>query len=116
MVTGDVTALYTNMQIPRSIRKVRELFARFPSNLRPDQEILDPLEICLTTNEFEFDGKLFVQILGTAMGKAIAPLCHNLPLCNQMYTIVLCAWYVTQNICATFRTDLISDTKYAFGD
>jgi len=80
LVTGDVTALYTNMHIPRSIQKVRELFTEFPSNLRPDQEILDLLEICLITNEFEFDGKLFLQILGTAMGKAFAPNLANLYL------------------------------------
>ena len=80
LVTGDVTALYTNMNIDRSIAMVKELFDSHPNLCRPDTEILQLLEICLKTNEFEFAGKLFLQILGTAMGKAFAPNLANIYL------------------------------------
>jgi len=47
LVTGDVTALYTNMEIDKSIEAVKEIFLQFPSAKRPDQEIIDLLEIAL---------------------------------------------------------------------
>jgi len=80
LVTGDVTALYTNMNINRSIQVVKDLFHEYPNALRPDSEIVELLEICLTTNEFQFAGQLFIQILGTAMGKAFAPNLANMYL------------------------------------
>jgi len=80
LVTGDVTALYTNMDFDRSIQVVEEFFEAHPHVCRPDREILDLLKICLTCNEFEFAGRLFLQILGTAMGKAFAPSLANMYL------------------------------------
>ena len=82
LVTGDVTALYTNMQIDRSIAAVREIFAEYPDFRRPDEEIIKLLEIALTRNDFEFAGRLFLQICGTAMGKKFAPSLANIYLRN----------------------------------
>ena len=36
LVTGDVTALYTSMDITRSIECVRKIFDEYPSDVRPD--------------------------------------------------------------------------------
>jgi len=80
LVTGDVTALYTNMEIDRSIETVRRVFEEYPSDNRPDEEILQLLEITLKSNEFEFAGRLFLQICGTAMGKGFAPSLANIYL------------------------------------
>jgi len=80
LVTGDVTALYTNMDITRSIECVRKIFEEYPSDVRPDEEILQLLEIALRNNEFEFAGRLFLQICGTAMGKGFAPSLANIYL------------------------------------
>lgn len=80
LVTADVTALYTNMHINRSIEAVRSIFKEFPDHNRPDTELLELLEIALTTNEFSFDGKMFLQICGTAMGKGFAPSLANIYL------------------------------------
>lgn len=80
LVTGDVTALYTNMDIDRSIEAVREIFRQHPVLGRPDEELLLLLELALRNNEFQFAGKLFLQILGTAMGKAFAPSLANIYL------------------------------------
>ena len=82
LVTGDVTALYTNMKIDRSIAAVGEIFAEYPDPRRPDEEIIKLLQIALTRNEFEFAGRLFLQICGTAMGKKFAPSLANIYLRN----------------------------------
>ncbi len=80
LVTGDVTALYTNMDIERSLKVVRETFLNNPDESRPDEEILELLEICLKNNDFYFAGRTFVQKCGTAMGKKFAPNLANLYL------------------------------------
>ncbi len=80
IVTGDITALYTNMDIDRSLAVVREAFFLNPDTARPDQDILALLEIALRFNYFEFANKLFLQICGTAMGKSFAPNLANIYL------------------------------------
>lgn len=40
--------------------------------MRPDAEILQLLEICLTNNDFQFDNKAYLQMEGTAMGQRYA--------------------------------------------
>lgn len=80
LVTGDVSALYTNMDIDRTITCVRDIFNKNKNPKRPDNEILKLLEISLKNNDFEFNGKYYLQILGTAMGKRFAPSLANLYL------------------------------------
>lgn len=80
LVTGDVTALYTNMDIQRSLDVVREQFIKQPHHNRPDAELLQLLEICLKNNDFRFAGRTFLQTCGTAMGKTFAPSLANLYL------------------------------------
>ena len=69
LVTGDVTALYTNMEINQSLQAVRDIFQEFPQPGRPEVEILSLLEIALRRNDFQFANKYFLQVCGTAMGK-----------------------------------------------
>lgn len=80
IVTGDVTGLYTNMNIDRSINVVREAFASHPNLSRPDEEIIELLDIALKCNDFCFNNELFLQKCGTAMGKRFAPNLANLYL------------------------------------
>lgn len=80
LVTGDITALYTNMNISRSLQVVENIFAANPDPHRPDKHILQLLDICLRFNDFEFAGEIFLQILGIAMGKAFAPNLANIYL------------------------------------
>ena len=52
-------------------------------NTRADQTIstaflITLLTMVLTLNIFEFDGKLFLQLIGTAMGTIVAPTYANL--------------------------------------
>lgn len=80
LVTGDVTALYTNMNIDRSIECVRKAFNENKQINRPDKHILDLLEISMKYNDFEFAGNFYLQTMGTAMGKRFAPGLANLYL------------------------------------
>lgn len=80
LVTGDITALYTNMDIDRTLRIVKEALSRHPQANRPDREILQLLELTMRNNDFTFCGLVFLQIFGTAMGKNFAPNCANLYL------------------------------------
>lgn len=78
LVTADVTALYPNMIIARSLEVVREAFIKYPDSSRPDDYILELLDTCLNTNDFMFDDKYFIQLCGTAMGKTFAPHLANI--------------------------------------
>jgi len=80
LVTGDVTSLYTNMKIHKILESVQEAFSEAPDRSRPDEEIIELLEVTLTRNDFEFDNKVFLQICGTAMGKTYAPSLANIYL------------------------------------
>jgi len=80
LVTGDVTSLYTNMDINRSLDCVRLAFSNNPEVTRPDKHLLDLLEISLKYNDFEFNDSFYLQTMGTAMGKRFAPALANLYL------------------------------------
>ena len=73
LVTGDVSALYTNMHIDRTLEVTKNALARYPDSQRPDNHILRLLDITLRNNDFTFNGEFYLQILGTAMGKSYAP-------------------------------------------
>ena len=73
LVTADVTALYTNMKIDIMLETVMEMFTKYPDPRRPDAELIELLELTLRNNDFEFAGRIFLQTVGTAMGKRYAP-------------------------------------------
>jgi len=73
LVTGDVSSLYTNMHIDRTLEVIKNALTRFPDPQRPDDFIMRLLEITLRNNDFTFNEEFFLQICGTAMGKSYAP-------------------------------------------
>ena len=76
----DVRALYTSIPIPEGIARVRRAFLRFPDARRPDQQVLSLLRLCLSNNDFLFNGRWFLQTSGVAMGKAFGGSFANLYL------------------------------------
>ena len=78
IVTGDVTALYTNMHHDRCIDSVRAMFAAHPDERRGDKYILELLNLTLRKNDFMFDGKCYLQCCGCPMGRAYSPNLANL--------------------------------------
>lgn len=60
--TIDIDSLYTNVNTQMRLRVVTNIFRRYPNAVRPDAEIFQLLEICLTNNNFQFDDKYYLQI------------------------------------------------------
>lgn len=80
LVTGDVSSLYTNMNLDRICAVIREAFNSNPDALRPSEEIIELLDLTLKNNDFEFNNEYYLQVHGTAMGKRYAPSLANLYL------------------------------------
>lgn len=80
--TMDVDSLYTNIDTQAGLLSVRKLFQKYPDSKRPDEELLQLLEINLTKNDFLFNGEYYLQIKGTAMGKKFAPAYANIFMAN----------------------------------
>jgi len=78
LVTADVTALYTNMNIERTLGVARDALAAHSPHKKLNEYIMNLLEITLKNNDFEFNGDYFLQISGTAMGKCYAPALADL--------------------------------------
>lgn len=78
IVTGDVSALYTNMLHDRTISCIEKIFETYPDPTRPDKHLLELLKITLKNNDFQFYGKSYLQTCGTPMGKVYAPALANI--------------------------------------
>ena len=78
IVTMDVESMYTNIDHESGLAAVKKAFQNHPDPCRPDQEILDLLELSLKNNDFQFNGETFLQVKGTAMGKKFAPSYANI--------------------------------------
>ena len=78
LVTIDVSSLYTNIQPLEGIEEVRNCLKTREEASVPTEFLCRMLEQVLTANIFEFDQKLFVQKIGTAMGTVCAPPFANI--------------------------------------
>ena len=76
----DVTSLYTNIPNTEGIQATGSyLFkCRSPHQNPTNASLCKLLELVLTTNNFLFDNKEYLQIGGTAMGTKLAPSFANL--------------------------------------
>ena len=78
LVTFDVTSLYTNIPNEEGIRAVaKSMRKNKPPYCHPRAVILLLREV-LTKNNFEFNGRDYLQIGGTAMGTKLAPSYANI--------------------------------------
>ena len=79
--TLDVTSLYTNIPNVEGCLSIYQLLSR---ERQPTQNELTNTNICqllwsvLTKNNFDFNGKHYLQVGGTAMGTRLAPTYANL--------------------------------------
>ena len=77
LVTGDVTAMYTNIPPYRALDVIKGLAHKLNSGVRK-AELLKMLEFVLYGSFFTFDNHLYKQKSGLAMGVACAPIVANL--------------------------------------
>ena len=61
--------MYTSICIGAVINSVKRAFDKYPDSDRPDKSIIDLLELSLKGIDFEFNGKMYQQVCGCAMGK-----------------------------------------------
>ena len=61
--------MYTNILHEKGLKSIAE---RFKSSYL-DENVLELLELCLNINDFEFDGKCFLQNSRTTMGTKWSP-------------------------------------------
>lgn len=76
--TMDVSNLYTNIDIDKGIEVIKKFLKRYPDKNRPDEELIQLLDINLRRNDFVFNDQYYLQIKGTAMGKRFAPSYANI--------------------------------------
>ena len=80
LCTLDVKSLYTNIPHDEGIAAVASLLQKErPTSYKPtNQSILKLLKMVLTMNNFQFNGKNYLQTNGTAMGTRVAPTYANI--------------------------------------
>ena len=94
LCTLDITSLYTNTPHNGGIQSTKEMLTihKPPDSLPHNLYIIELLELVLTNNHFEFNGKYYHQLSGTAMGTKLAPSYANLFMTKfeeNMYTHIL---------------------------
>ena len=73
LVTIDVTGLYTHIPRDEGIQATREALDRRKDKSVPTELLIKLLELLTKWNIFEFNGKFYQQLEGTAMGQTHAP-------------------------------------------
>lgn len=71
-ITLDVESMYTNILHEKGLESVKETFKSW-SNSPIYKAVIELLELCLNSNDFEFDGNWFLQNSGTTMGTKWSP-------------------------------------------
>ena len=88
LVSFDVTSLFTNVPLQETIKIIAEkAFVDNWFNVTHNLNITKPdlvqlLEVATMNQLFQFDGKLYEQIDGVAMGSPLGPLMANAFLCS----------------------------------
>ena len=78
LVSLDVTSLYTNIPHEDGIRACKEAWEERPVKDPPTEILVKLLTLILKCNNFEFKGKHYLQVQGTAMGTKMAPAYANI--------------------------------------
>jgi hypothetical protein len=78
--TCDVTSLYTRINHPLGLRCIAKKLRDTHDFAFPKHRVLQALKLVLTCNNFEFNGKHYLQTSGVSMGTKCAPTYANLVL------------------------------------
>ena len=78
LVTFDVVSLYTNIPNHEGMKAVARSLVKFPPKFTDCRTVLELLREVLHKNNFEFNGKHYLQVGGTAMGTILAPSYANI--------------------------------------
>ena len=76
MVSFDVRSLFTNMPLRKTIAICLDRLYRSDPSIRPgipEKTLKKMLELCVCDKTFLFNGKVYKQIDGVAMGSSLGP-------------------------------------------
>ncbi len=82
MVSFDVTAFFTSVPVDRNLEVVQDLLEK--DNMLTDRtnitisHIIELLESCLRLTYFFYNGQIYSQVEGTAMGFPVSPIVANI--------------------------------------
>jgi len=82
LISHDVVSLFTNTKVVESLEVIRDRLERDKTwryeTLLEVNDVMELLELILTTTYFIFRGQIYRQKFGTAMGSPVFPLVANL--------------------------------------
>ena len=109
LCTLDITSVYTNIHHNEGIQSIKEILAihRTPNTLPHNSYIIELLEVVLTNKYFEFNGKCYHQVSGTAMVTKLAPLYANLFM-TKFEEKYVCTYPLQPKLWKRFIDDIFS--------
>lgn len=96
LVTADVTSLYPSIPHREGLNAMYETLLSFNTPVDVAGRICDVMEVVLTNNYVEVDGRHFLQLKGTAMGTPAA----------VVYANIFMWWYVDRELIRRFGDKL----------
>ena len=78
LVTADVVGLYPHIPHEEGLSAMRDALRTATTPSVPTEDLVDLARLVLTSNNLTFNGKHYVQILGTAIGTKMAPSYANI--------------------------------------
>ena len=81
MVSFDVRSLFTNVPLNKTIDICLDRLYRGDPGIKlsiPEDTLRELLKLCVCENTFVFNGKIYQQIDGVAMGSSLGPLLANI--------------------------------------
>ena len=87
LISHDIVSLFTNVPIQESLNVIRSRLEQDDTlkdrTLLSVDDILDLLEFVCDSTYFQFEGQLYKQCFGTAMGSPVSPIIANLFMEHQ---------------------------------
>ena len=107
LCTLDITSLYTNIPHSEGVQAIKELLAihRDINALPHNSYIIELLQVVLTKNYFDFNGKHYHQKSGTAMGTKLAPSYANLFM-SKFEQAHVYTYHLQPTLCKRFIDDI----------
>ena len=90
MVTFDITNLYSNILHELGKQAISFWIEKYPETLNPTFNF-DGIKLTLNNNSFQFNNKIYIQPLGTAMGTKTSPTYTTLTIAyleEKLYEII----------------------------
>lgn len=114
MACFDVSSLFTNVPLDETIGITLDRLYRSdvntPPNL-PEHVLKHLLEMCVKDNVFVFNGQVFYQTDGVAMGNPLGPILANIFMAHLEESMIFCGPNIVQ---PTFYRRYVDDTFCLF--